>query len=118
MTSTRPPAVEGTFTIHNFTFESGETMPELRVGYVMYGTLNAKRDNLCLVMPGTGNLRHSTLEHLAPGAPTTPTTTASYAPMPSAVAPLHNPLTACTSGFLSIRFATWCMHSTCWRAMA
>ena len=67
MTSTRPPAVEGTFTINNFTFESGETMPELRVGYVMYGTLNAKRDNLCLVMPGTGNLRHSTLEHVGPG---------------------------------------------------
>ena len=67
MTSTRPPAVEGTFTINNFTFESGETLPELRVGYVRYGTLNAKRDNLCLVMPGTGNLRHSTLEHVGPG---------------------------------------------------
>lgn len=67
MISIRPPAIEGTFTIKNFTFESGETLLELRVGYVMYGTLNAQCDNLCLVMPGTGNLRHSTLEHVGPG---------------------------------------------------
>ena len=66
-TSQRPNPVEGTYTIRNFTFESGETLEELRIGYVMYGELNAARDNLCIVMPGTSNLRHGTAEHVGPG---------------------------------------------------
>ena len=66
-TSQRPAPVEGTYTIRNFTFESGETLEELRIGYVMYGELNAARDNLCIVMPGTSNLRHGTAEHVGPG---------------------------------------------------
>ncbi len=66
-TSQRPAPVEGTYTIRNFTFESGETLEELRIGYVMYGELNAARDNLCVVMPGTSNLRHGTGEHVGPG---------------------------------------------------
>lgn len=66
-TSQRPTPVEGTYTIRNFTFESGETLEELRIGYVMYGELNAARDNLCIVMPGTSNLRHGTAEHVGPG---------------------------------------------------
>jgi homoserine O-acetyltransferase len=66
-TSLRPTPVEGTFTIRNFTFESGETLDSLTIGYAMYGTLNAARDNLCLVMPGTSNLRHGTAEHVGPG---------------------------------------------------
>lgn len=66
-TSQRPTPVEGTYTIRNFTFESGETLDSLTIGYAMYGTLNAARDNLCLVMPGTSNLRHGTSEHVGPG---------------------------------------------------
>ena len=66
-TSQRPAPVEGTYTIRNFTFESGETLEELRIGYVMYGELNPARDNLCIVMPGTSNLRHGTAEHVGPG---------------------------------------------------
>jgi homoserine O-acetyltransferase len=66
-TSTRPAPIEGTYTIRNFTFESGETLDSLTIGYVMYGTLNAARDNLCIVMPGTSNLRHGTAEHVGPG---------------------------------------------------
>ena len=66
-TSQRPAPIEGTFTIRNFTFDSGETLDSLTIGYAMYGTLNAARDNLCLVMPGTSNLRHGTAEHVGPG---------------------------------------------------
>ncbi len=65
--STRPPAHEGLFTLNNFMFESGQTLSELNIGYVRYGELNASRDNLLLVLPGTGNLRHSVLEHIGPG---------------------------------------------------
>ena len=63
----RPTPVEGSYTLRDFTFESGETLKELRLGYVKYGTLNAARNNLCLVMPGTSNLRHGTADHVGPG---------------------------------------------------
>ena len=65
--STRPPAHEGLFTLKNFTFESGQSLDELHIGYVRYGELNARSDNLLLVLPGTGNVRHSVLEHIGPG---------------------------------------------------
>lgn len=65
--STRPPAYEGLFTLKHFTFESGQTLPELNIGYLRFGELNAQRDNLLLVLPGTGNVRHSVLEHIGPG---------------------------------------------------
>lgn len=58
---------EGVFTLRNFRFESGETLRELQVGYVQYGALNAARDNLLLLVPGTGNLRHSAIGHVGPG---------------------------------------------------
>jgi homoserine O-acetyltransferase len=69
MTSESPrlTAHEGLFTLNNFTFESGQTLPELNIGFVRYGELNARRDNLLLVLPGTGNLRHSVFEHIGPG---------------------------------------------------
>ena len=65
--STRPIAHEGLFTLNHFTFESGQTIPELNIGYLRFGELNAQRDNLLLVLPGTGNLRYSVLEHIGPG---------------------------------------------------
>ncbi len=69
MTSESPrlTAHEGLFTIKNFTFESGQILSELNIGFVRYGELNARRDNLLLVLPGTGNLRHSVIEHIGPG---------------------------------------------------
>lgn len=63
----RPAGVEGRFTLNDFRFESGETIGQLHVGYVMYGQMNEARDNLLLVLPGTGNTRHSALEHIGPG---------------------------------------------------
>jgi homoserine O-acetyltransferase len=62
-----PRGREGVYTIADFRFESGESLPELRVGYVQYGELNAARDNLLLLVPGTGNLRHSAIGHVGPG---------------------------------------------------
>lgn len=65
--STRLTAQEGLFSLKHFTFESGQTLPELNIGYIRFGELNAQRDNLLLVLPGTGNVRHSVLEHIGPG---------------------------------------------------
>jgi homoserine O-acetyltransferase len=58
---------DGLHTVRDFAFESGERMAELTIGYAVYGTLNAARDNLLLVLPGTGNIRTSSLEHIGPG---------------------------------------------------
>ena len=63
----RPAGVEGCFALDGFRFESGETIEQLRVGYVTYGRLNAARGNLLIVLPGTGNTRHSAIEHVGPG---------------------------------------------------
>ncbi len=50
---------EGTHTLQKFTFESGESLEAMRVGYVTHGELNDRRDNVVLVLPGTANTRHS-----------------------------------------------------------
>lgn len=63
----RPCGEEGIFEIERFQFESGEELEQLRIGYVRYGTLNAAADNLLLVLPGTGNTRTSSVEHIGPG---------------------------------------------------
>ena len=53
-----PQPSEGSFEIHNFTFASGETLPELRMHYRTYGA--PRKDargvvtNAILVMHGTG----------------------------------------------------------------
>src|SRR6266536_1360465 len=55
---TLPQATEGDFVIKNFTFNSGETLPELKMHYRTYGT--PKKDaqgivrNAVLIMHGTG----------------------------------------------------------------
>ena len=59
---------EGVFTLPGpFSFESGETLTGLRVGYVTHGRLNAARDNAILVLPGTSNTRHSADGYIGPG---------------------------------------------------
>ena len=35
-----PPAVEADYTIHNFKFASGETLPELRIHYRTFGKID------------------------------------------------------------------------------
>ena len=66
-TSHLPAGTEGVHTIEGFRFESGELIDALRVGYVAYGRLAPARDNLLLLMPGTGNVRYSALGHVGPG---------------------------------------------------
>ncbi len=47
------PAVrEGDFVIHNFKFQSGETLPEVRIHYHAYG--KPGKDNTVLIVHGTG----------------------------------------------------------------
>ena len=58
---------EGVHSIPQFGFESGETLRDLRVGYVTHGELNVARDNAILIPPGTGNTRHSADGYIGPG---------------------------------------------------
>jgi len=55
--ATFPAPVEGTYTIPNFKFDDGETLPELRIHYYTVGTLRTDaqgRMNAVLIMHGTG----------------------------------------------------------------
>ena len=47
-----PAPVESDFVVHDFRFNSGETLPELKLHYTTIGTL--KGDNAVLIMHGTG----------------------------------------------------------------
>jgi homoserine O-acetyltransferase len=58
---------EAVFTIADFSFESGERMRGLKVGYVTHGRLNAARDNAVLLMPETANTRHSADGYIGAG---------------------------------------------------
>src|SRR6266480_2695823 len=52
-----PPPTEGDYTIHDFKFASGETLPELRLHYRTLGTAQKdaqdKTTNAVLIMHGT-----------------------------------------------------------------
>ncbi|MBL8385753.1 MAG: alpha/beta fold hydrolase [Burkholderiales bacterium] len=58
---------EGVHTLARFRFESGDELDALCVGFVTHGTLNAARDNAILILPGTGNTRHSADGYIGPG---------------------------------------------------
>jgi homoserine O-acetyltransferase/O-succinyltransferase len=52
------PTQDGIFTLHNFKFGTGETLPELRLHYLTLGALhrdkNGHADNVVLLLHGTG----------------------------------------------------------------
>ena len=52
-----PPPIEGDYTIHNFKFASGETLPELKIHYRTLGKVekdaNGKVTNAVLIIHGT-----------------------------------------------------------------
>jgi homoserine O-acetyltransferase/O-succinyltransferase len=63
-------AIEGDYIIHDFHFESGETLPELRLHYITLGKprrdAQGKVDNAVLILHGTGGSGRSLLnEHFA-----------------------------------------------------
>lgn len=59
------PVKSGTFVIRNFRFESGETLPELRLHYLTLGTprrdADGRTENAVLLLHGTGGSAHSLL---------------------------------------------------------
>ncbi|MGB3070441.1 MAG: alpha/beta fold hydrolase [Ottowia sp.] len=68
MPGTTPNALyEGTFDLGPFAFEQGGQIDSLRIGYAAHGQLNAARNNLLLVLPGTANTRHSADGYIGPG---------------------------------------------------
>lgn len=58
---------EGSQAIGAFEFESGERLPQLTIGFVTHGRLNAAADNAVLLLPGTTNTRHSADGYIGPG---------------------------------------------------
>ncbi len=48
-TPAAPKGTEHVFTVHNFTTESGTVLPDARIVFGTYGTLNAAKDNVILV---------------------------------------------------------------------
>ncbi|HWW22034.1 MAG TPA: alpha/beta fold hydrolase [Steroidobacteraceae bacterium] len=59
------PTQDGVFTLSNFRFGSGETLPQLRLHYLTLGNLhrdkNGHTDNVVLLLHGTGGDAHSLL---------------------------------------------------------
>jgi homoserine O-acetyltransferase len=59
------PTQDGVFTLTNFQFGSGETLPQLRLHYLTLGKLhrdqNGHTDNVILLLHGTGGDAHSLL---------------------------------------------------------
>ena len=66
-----PAPHEGDFVIHNFRFQSGETMPELRMHYTTLGTpvkdADGRTTNAVLVLHGTGGTGHQFLRPIFAG---------------------------------------------------
>lgn len=58
---------EHRFELGRFSFESGDVLDRLTIGYVTHGSLNAARDNAILLMPGTANTRHSADGYIGAG---------------------------------------------------
>jgi homoserine O-acetyltransferase len=73
------PTTEGNFIVENFRFQSGETLPKLRIHYTTLGTphrgADGRIDNAVMVLHGTGGSGHQFLqpqfadELYGPGAP-------------------------------------------------
>jgi hypothetical protein len=58
---------EAVYRLGHFSFENGGEIPDMRVGYVTWGTLNAAKDNAILLVPGTSGNRHGYDAHIGPG---------------------------------------------------
>lgn len=58
---------EAVYQVGHFAFENGGEIPDMRVGYVTWGTLNATKSNAILLVPGTSGNRHSYDAHIGPG---------------------------------------------------
>jgi homoserine O-acetyltransferase len=62
------PAVDGTVTLQNFRFGTGETLPALKLHYLTLGTphrnLAGHTDNVVLLLHGTGGNAHSLMNPL------------------------------------------------------
>ena len=58
---------EAIHNIPNFSFECGEKLKDMRVGYATHGSLNAQKSNAILVTHGTSANRHTFDVYIGPG---------------------------------------------------
>ena len=66
-----PAPQEGDFVVHNFHFESGESLPEVRIHYYTLGTpvkdANGRTTNAVLILHGTGGSGNNFLRPIFAG---------------------------------------------------
>ena len=58
---------EGVYTIPSYTFETGQKLDNVKIGYVTYGKLNDAKSNAVLLVPGTSSGRHWADDYVGPG---------------------------------------------------
>ena len=58
---------EAVYPLGRFAFENGGEIPDMKVGYVTWGTLNAAKSNAILLVPGTSANRRGYEGHIGPG---------------------------------------------------
>ncbi|MGD0105464.1 MAG: alpha/beta fold hydrolase [Rhodopila sp.] len=58
---------EAVYQLGHFAFEDGDEIPDMKVGYVTWGTLNASKSNAILMVPDTSGDRHGYDAHIGPG---------------------------------------------------
>ena len=58
---------EGVYTIPSYTFEAGDQLENVKVGYVTFGRLNEAKSNAVLLLPGTSSGRHWADDYIGPG---------------------------------------------------
>jgi homoserine O-acetyltransferase/O-succinyltransferase len=58
---------EMVYQLGRFVFEEGGEIPDMKVGYVTWGTLNAAKSNAILLLPGASGNRHNYDAHIGPG---------------------------------------------------
>jgi homoserine O-acetyltransferase/O-succinyltransferase len=58
---------EAVYQLGRFVFEEGGEIPDMKVGYATWGTLNATKNNAILLVPGASGDRHNYDGHIGPG---------------------------------------------------
>ena len=62
-----PQPADPVHIIPEFMFENGQTLKQMKIGYVTHGKLNAARDNAILIGHGASGNRHSYTAYIGPG---------------------------------------------------
>jgi hypothetical protein len=102
------------YTIPEFTFENGESLQNMKVGYSTHGTLNADRSNAVLITHGTSQNRNVYNLFIGPGKALDTDRTSSSPSMRSAAGSRASRRIAWARISRNTRCATWSAPSMSW----